>query len=164
MHDKKKQSLTPKEAKLKAANYCAYQERSQQEVRNKLYEYGLHPSEVEDILCELIVDGFVNEERFARQYAGGKFRLKKWGRKKIMQGLAQHKLSKYCVQAGLSEIDEDEYRITLEGLIRKKAATMQSHDAFLRKNKVAVALIAKGYEPELVWEVIGELPDQFSGD
>ncbi len=78
--------LDPKTAKLKAADFCAYQERSQQEVRDKLYTYGLHEEEVEEVITELIIDGFISEERFAKAYAGGKFRIKGWGRRKIIQG------------------------------------------------------------------------------
>lgn len=81
-----KKHLSPPEAKLKAARFCAYQERSQQEVRDKLYEYGLHYNDVEELLSELIVEGFINEERFARAYVRGKFKMKKWGRHKILQG------------------------------------------------------------------------------
>ena len=85
--NRKSKTYTPKEAKLKAADYCSYQERSQQEVRNKLYTYGLHKDDVEDILTDLVLEGFINEERFSTAYVGGKFRMKKWGRLKIIQGL-----------------------------------------------------------------------------
>ncbi|MEQ8925876.1 MAG: RecX family transcriptional regulator, partial [Fulvivirga sp.] len=94
-YEKPKKKLSPKEAKLKAADYCAYQERSQQQVRDKLYTYGLYSEDVERILSELITENFINEERFAIAYAGGKFRVKKWGRNKILQGLNQHRVSNY---------------------------------------------------------------------
>ena len=117
---KKRKRLEPKEAKLKAADYCAYQERSQQEVRDKLYSYGLHQDEVEDVLADLIVDGFISEERFARAYVGGKFRMKGWGRRKILQGLQQHRISEYCIKKGLEEIDAEAYYQTLRKHAEKK--------------------------------------------
>ena len=107
-------------AKLKAANFCAYQERSQKEVRNKLYSYGLYTDQVDELLSDLIVDGYVNEERFAKAFIGGKFRIKKWGRVKILQAIALHKISDYCIREGLKEIDEDEYEATLIEIIEKK--------------------------------------------
>ena len=100
---KPKKTYDRKTAKLKAADFCAYQERSQQQVRDKLYDYGLHFDEVEEILTELIMEGFINEERFARAFIGGKFRMKKWGKQKILQSLRPHKISEYCIRKGMEE-------------------------------------------------------------
>lgn len=148
---KKKKRLSEKEAKLKAADYCAYQERSQQEVRDKLYSYGLYTDAVEEIISDLITEGFINEERFAKSYCRGKFRLKKWGRNKILQGLKQHRVSDYCVRQGLAEIDEGEYLKCLADLAEKKKAQLKSEDPFIANRKTASYLIQKGYEPTLIW-------------
>lgn len=151
---RKKKILSPKEAKLKAADFCAYQERSQQQVRDKLYDYGLHMDQVEDVLSELIIDGFLNEERFAKAYAGGKFRIKQWGRHKILQGLKQHKISEYCIKAGLKEIDDEVYQETLKNLMIKKAGSIKAVNDYDRRNKIARFAIGRGYETTLIWEVI----------
>lgn len=142
---------------LRAANYCAYQERSQKEVRNKLYEYGLYGDEVEDVLTDLIMDNFINEERFAKSYAGGKFRIKKWGRNKIKQGLKQHDISAYCLKKGLEEIDAEDYFSTLCELIERKAESLVESNVFKKQEKVSRHLIYKGYEPDLVWSQVKEL-------
>src|ERR1051325_741378 len=110
---KKKRTYNPAGAFLKISHYCAYQERSHKEVRNKLYEYGLHKNEVEELVTRLITEGFLNEERFAKAFAGGKFRIKKWGRNKIVYELEALGVTPRCVRAGLKEIDESEYRKTL---------------------------------------------------
>lgn len=154
---KKPKRHTPKEAKLKAANFCAYQERSQKEVRNKLYNLGLYPDEVEEVLTDLITDNFINEERFAKAYVGGKFRVKKWGRKKILIGLQPHQLSPYCIKKGLAEIDEDEYVNVLEEIIIKKDRSIKEANEFKRKNKLASYAQSRGYEADLIWEVINRL-------
>jgi len=151
---KHQKSLTSKEAKLKAAHYCAYQERSQKEVRNKLYEYGLYKDEVEEIISDLVVEGYINEERFARAYVGGKFRMKKWGRIKILQGLKQHNISNYCLNKGLEEIDEDDYRATIQSLIDKKADTLESFEGYSLKKKLVSYMTQKGFEPQLIWEML----------
>ena len=156
---KKTKRHTPKEAKLKAANFCAYQERSQKEVRNKLYDLGLYPDEVEDVLTDLITENFINEERFAKAYVGGKFRVKKWGRKKILLGLQPHQLSPYCIKKGLAEIDEDDYIKTLEDMIAKKDGSIKETNSFKRKNKLATYAQGRGYESELIWNVINRLID-----
>lgn len=147
----KKQRLSVKEAKLKAANFCAYQERSQKEVRNKLYTYGLYRDEVEEILSDLIVDGYINEERFAKQYAGGKFRIKKWGRNKIKIGLRQHDISPYCEKQGMNEIDENDYLSTLNKLIENRVMVEKEGNIFIKRNKIAKYVLAKGFEAEIVW-------------
>lgn len=152
-HSKQKK-LTPKEAKLKASHFCAYQERSQQEVRDKLYEFGLYQSEVEEVLTELIVEGFINEERFAKAYIGGKFRMKKWGRVKILQSLKPHNISQYCINKGLQEIDEEEYIDTLKEIISKKSVAIKAVNNYEHNHKLARYAISRGFEPDLVWEIL----------
>ena len=154
---RKKKRLEPKEAKLKAADYCAYQERSQQEVRDKLYSYGLHHDEVEDVLADLIVDGFINEARFARAYVGGKFRMKGWGRRKILQGLQQHRISEYCIRKGLEEIDAEIYYQTLRKHAEKKLLSLKGQSAYVMRGKLTQHLMMKGFEGDLIREVIEEL-------
>lgn len=154
---RKKKRLEPKEAKLKAADFCAYQERSQQEVRDKLYSYGLHQDEVEDALADLIMDDFINEERFARAYVGGKFRMKGWGRQKILQGLKQHRISDYCVRKGMEEINPDAYYKTLKKHAERKLPSLNGQTAYVMRGKLTQHLVMKGFEGDLIREVIDEL-------
>lgn len=147
---------TPSEAKQKIYRYCAYQERSHQEVRDKLYEYGLHKNEVEDTLSHLITEGFLNEERFAKAFAGGKFRIKQWGRIKIVHELEARGLTKNCIKSGLKEIDEPAYQETLREIIEKKNGLTHEDNLFARRDKVAKYAIQKGFEPELVWKFVKE--------
>lgn len=146
-----------KEAKLKATNFCTYQERTQQEVRDKLYSLGLHRDEVEWTIAELITENFVNEERFAKTFAGGKFRLKKWGKLKIRMALKQKKITDYCIDKGLAEIDEREYRRMATQLAKKKISVLMDTDPYILKNKTARYLVGKGYEAPLVWDIINDL-------
>ena len=146
-----KKLIDASQALSKAEKFCAYQERSHKEVRTKLYSYGLHKKDVEDILTQLITSGFLNEERFAKAFAGGKFRMKKWGRNKIENELKQRDISKRCIQIGLKEIDDGDYRKAISDLIRKKNKAITESNLFKRRNKLAVYMIGKGYEPELIW-------------
>lgn len=155
----KKKGLSLFEALTKIHRYCAYQERSHKEVKNKLFEYGLRSSEVDEILAQLITEGFLNEERYAKAFAGGKFRMMKWGRLKIQRELEMEGLTPKCIVRGLTEIDPKDYSKTLASLIKKKWAQTIEPDLFKKKNKVARFVIGKGYEPELAWESINELFD-----
>ncbi|MEM9829342.1 MAG: regulatory protein RecX [Bacteroidota bacterium] len=159
MADNNKITTWKQQAKVKAAKYCAYQERTQQEVRDKLYSYGLHTDAVEEVLSELISDGFVNEERFAQAFARGKFRSNKWGRIKIEMSLRQKGLSDYCIRSGLSEIRDQDYQDTLSGLIQKKWSSLSGEDPYARKHKTARFVLGKGYESELVWKILGNYDD-----
>ena len=141
-------------AKLKAANYCAYQERTQQQVRDKLYTLGLHTDDVEEILASLIIDNFINEERFARSFASGKFRLKNWGKLKIRFFMERLGLSEYCIVKGLEEIDGMEYFETLNHLVDERLNKSQDENVYKLNKKTADYLINKGYEPEIVWETL----------
>ena len=149
--------LTPSEAFAKICQYCAYQERSHLQVRNKLLGYGLYRSDAEELISKLIVEGFLNEERFAKAFAGGKFRIKKWGRNKISHELESHFVTDRCIQKGLDEIDEGEYRNTLKSLLKKKFGRPEKTGVFNRRNKAAKYAIGKGYEPELVWRMLKEM-------
>lgn len=145
------------EVKTKVMKYCAYQERSQKEVRNKLYTLGLYGDEVEEMIAELITANYINEERFTKSYIGGKFRMKKWGRRKILKGLEQYDISTYCINKGLEEIDEEGYRSVLFELINKKNNSIIEENLFVKRNKIAKYLIEKGFESELVWNGIKEI-------
>ena len=137
--------------------YCAYQERTQQEVRDKLYSYGLYPDAVEEVLTELITEDFINEERYAQSFVRGKFRQNKWGRIKIKQGLQQKGISRYCVTKGLEEIDERDYGETLRELADKKWLSLPADDIYTRKHKTVRYLLGKGYESDLAWKAVEEL-------
>lgn len=135
--------------------FCAYRERCQQEVKKKLLEIGASANQSDDVLAELISLGFVNEERFAQLYAGGKFRQKRWGRNKIRQELQNRNLTAYCIDQGLSEIEEDEYIDALQDWIRKKSLDYGNGKVAVINQKIANFCIQKGFESNLVWEVIG---------
>jgi regulatory protein len=154
---KKTKRLTPAEALSKIYKYCAYQERSHTEVKRKLFDYGLHSDEVDQLLSKLITDGFVNEERFAKAFAGGKFRMKKWGRIKIEKELNALGLSSRCISRGMQEIVDEDYRKTLRQLLEKKNNLLTETDSFVRNNKLAKFAIGRGYEPDLVWLLIKEM-------
>lgn len=155
-----KKRLSPVEALAKIQRYCAYQERSHKEVKSKLYDYGLYATQVEEIISQLITDGFLNEERFAKAYAGGKFRIKKWGKLKIKNELEFLGLTKNCINRGLKEIESADYTKTLKVLIKKKSTELTEENRFKKRDKVARFVIGKGYEPELVWEYVKDLlPD-----
>lgn len=155
--EKKQKVYTQHQALVKAEAWCAYQERCQQEVRDKIYSWGLHANEVENVIAELISKNFLNEERFAKAYAGGKFRIKKWGRVKIRLELKRRKLSEYCIKKGLAEINEEDYRETLKKMADEKMKATKEKDQLKKKYKVMSYLISKGYENDLVREMIGEL-------
>ena len=151
---KQKKKLTKAEAFQKASSFCAYQERTQQEVRDKLFEFEITGEEIEEIISRLIVENFINEERFARSFAGGKFRIKKWGRNKILSELKARRLSDYCIKKAMSEIDDNEYVETLKKLLNEKAKSVKESNSFKKNHKISTYLISKGYEPDLVWDCI----------
>lgn len=156
MRSSKGKKTSFSEIYLRASAFCAYQERTQQEVRERLYGEGVDKDVIEETIVKLIEDNFLNEERFAKAYAGGKFRMKKWGRLKIKNNLRLKGLSDYCIRKGLMEIEDDDYQNTILELIEKKKKDIKDRNILIKKNKLARYLIGKGYEPELVWENLNE--------
>lgn len=145
-----------KVARKKAEHYCAYQERSQQEVRDKLYEWGLWTSVVENIISQLIGDNFLNEERFAKAYAKGKFNQKGWGRIKIKQGLKLKRVPDVLIKKALSTINGDDYLLTLDKLLKKKAKLVNEKDPYKRRYKLHQYALGRGYESDLIGDVLRE--------
>jgi len=154
---KKSKTLAMPEARQRIYAYCAYQERTHQEVKRKLFEFGLRTDEVDELLSQLITEGYLNEERFAKAFAGGKFRVKKWGRLKIINELEARGLTKNCIRSGMSEIDDADYSSTLTSLLSKKAELITDNDSLKKKERLAKFAIQKGYEPELVWKHVKQL-------
>ena len=142
----------------KAKYYCAYQERSHAEVKKKLYGFGLYKNEVEILLSQLIEENYLNEERFAIAFAGGKFRIKQWGKTKIKYELKMRQIGDYNIKKALSQIEEEDYLKTLQKLAAEKLATLKSEkNIFIRKSKLQNYLVGKGYEFNLIGEIVREL-------
>jgi len=152
--NKPKKKLTPNQALIRAEATCAYQERCQQEMRDKLYDWGLHSLEVENIIARLITDNFLNEERFAIAFAGGKFRIKKWGRIKIKLELKKRKISDYCIRKAMQQIDDTDYAKTIRDLIAKKSKEIKGGKEHIRKYKIAKFVASRGFEQDLIWEIL----------
>ena len=146
--------LDKKQALAKAESFCVYQERSQKEVRYKLVEWGMRGDELEEIITDLIINNFLNEERFAKSYASGKFNIKHWGRVKIKQGLKLKGVPDKILQKAIYSIDDDDYLQTIEKLAVKKAESLGENDPFKRKNKLMSYLQAKGFETDLILLVL----------
>lgn len=150
------QNLTPQQALQKIKQYCAYQERSHFETKNKLFEFGLNAKEVDNIIATLIEENFLNEERFATLFAGGKFRIKHWGRVKIKYELQLHKVSTYNITKALKQIDEDEYLLVLEKLCNKYCEGLKGKK--IAKNyKTKTYMQSKGFELNLINEVLKKI-------
>ncbi len=140
------------DAKVKAMKYCAYQERCHKEVTNKLYEWGLYKSEADQVLMHLMELNFLNEERFAKAFAGGKFRIKQWGRRKIVYELKAKGINNNLIRIALEEIDDEAYLKTMRTLMEKKNKGISVQNMYIRKGKIADFLQQKGYEPEIIRE------------
>jgi regulatory protein len=152
-----RKSTTKEQALQKLRHYCSYQERSHSEVQQKLWDLGVRRNEHDEIISSLIEDNYLNEERFAIQFAGGKFRMKEWGRKKIRYALKEKKVSDYNIRKALSQIGEEDYAKTLEKLAAKKYDSLKGEQYLVRKKKTIDYLVQKGFEQELVNAVLNNL-------
>ena len=150
-----RQYYSKEEALQKAKQYCAYQERCHSEVKDKLYSFGMNKKEVDELLSELISENYLNEERFAILYAGGKFRIKHWGKVKIKYSLKQKQVSEYCIKKALAGIDEKDYAKTVQKLFDQKLKTLKAEkNIFVKKRKLQDHLMQKGFETSVVSKLI----------
>lgn len=161
-HKVTKIKLSAELAQQKIMSWCAYQERSQHETRQKLYEYGLHSEEVEAIISNMISENFLNEERFAIAFASGKFRIKHWGKIKIKIELKKHKISDYCITKAIKSIDADEYEEVIKKVIARKTRLTKSTNPQKLYYSLLNYLMSRGFESDLVRENLSKLHDENS--
>lgn len=145
------------EATKKLENYCVYQDRCHKEVISKLKEMGMIPMAIDEIVGHLIQENFLNEERFSRSFARGKFNIKKWGKNRIVNELKQRGITKYNINLALQEIDEEGYYDTLENLAKKRSVQLKETDALKKRKKLADYLLYRGWESPLVYEITKRL-------
>ena len=158
MQERKQRRKLEKLAALEQLrSFCAYQDRCHKEVRTRLLEYQVYGDDLEQVIAELITDDFLNEERFARSYVRGKFRIKKWGRGKIRQELKFRQISDYLIKKGMTEIDDQEYFATLEEVIQKKLRTVREPDPFKKRKKLTDYAASRGFEYAIIKEVLDDL-------
>lgn len=142
----------------KIKHYCAYQERNHRETKEKLYSFGLYKNEVERLLSQLVEENYLNEERFAIAFAGGRFRIKQWGRVKIKYELKQKNVSEYCIKIALKAIEEKDYQKKLHQLAEAKLKILKSEkNSFIKKRKLQQYLLQKGFEPSLISSIVNSI-------
>ncbi len=149
-----KKVFTVDEVKKKLEYYCAYQDRCHQEVEKKLTEFRLIPQAKELILIHLIQNNYLNEQRFSQSYARGKFRIKKWGRRRIAQGLKYRNISAYNIKSAMKEIDDKDYLSTLYELASSKEKSLKEKNSYIKQQKLLQYLYRRGFELDLIREVL----------
>ena len=157
-----KNQLTKEQVLQKLKHYCGYQERCHREVKEKLYNLGVWKKEHDEIMATLIEEGYLNEERFAIAFAGGRFRMKQWGRVKIKYELKQKQVSDYSIRKALKQINEEEYMTTLKKLAEEKHASLKDEQYLVREKKTMDYLLQKGFEPELLIAAIKAITEKKS--
>ncbi|MCC1485625.1 regulatory protein RecX [Winogradskyella immobilis] len=145
------------EAQKVLENYCAYQERCHKEVKDKLLQMRMIPEAIDNIIVHLITNNYLNEERFAKAFARGKFKIKKWGKNRIVRELKYRQISKYSIDIALKEIDLEEYHSTLHELTLKRIAQVKESNIYKKKKKVVDYLLYRGWESHLIYEKLNEL-------
>ena len=150
-------TYTLEEAKRALENYCAYQERCHKEVNNKLRNMRMIPEAVDLVVVHLIEHDFLNETRFSKSYVRGKFRVKKWGRKRLEMELKKREISKFNIQEAFKEISDVEYLNTFHALAEKRAENIKESNVYKKRKKLADYLLYRGWESHLVYDKVAEL-------
>lgn len=152
-----KKVFTVDEIKRKLEQYCVYQDRCHKEVEQKMRDYNLIPAAKELILLSLMQDNFLNEERFSKSFARGKFRIKNWGKQRIIRELKFRDISTYNIKTALKEIDENEYLNTIYRITENRNDVISESNIFKRKKKLIDFLMRKGYENDLIFKIVNEI-------
>jgi len=152
-----RKSLTNEQALQKLRFYCRYQQRCQSEVKEKLFELSINKKEHDQLIAELIKENCLNDDRFAAAFVSGRFKMKQWGRKKIEKGLREKRISDEITRKALEQINKKEYITVLNKLAKERYASLKQEQYLIRKKKTMDYLIQKGYETDLVRDVMNNL-------
>lgn len=153
----KKQTYTLEEARKKLENYCVYQERCHQEVRQKLQDMRMIPEAADTIIVYLLQHNFLNEERFAKAYVTGKFRNKKWGKRRLILELERKDVSKTIINLAIKEIDEEIYYKTFNDLVEKQFLAIKEKNTYKKKRKLFDYLAYRGWESDMIYDKLSEI-------
>lgn len=145
------------DVKKKLEHFCVYQERCHDEVIQKLRSMALNSAEIDEVVVHLIENNFLNEERFACCFARGKFRIKKWGKIRIVNELKSRTISQYNINTALKEIDDEEYTTTFHSLSEITWVNITEKNKLKKRKKFCDFLLRKGFESQLVYEKVKEL-------
>ena len=146
-------TYTPEEAKRTLEHYCVYQDRCHKEVEEKLSKMRLIPEIIEIVIEHLIRESFLNETRFAQSFARGKFRIKQWGKNRIVRELKFRNITDYNIKIALKEIEKSDYLKTLDNLILKKLEASKETNEYKKKKKIIDYLLRQGFESQLIYEM-----------
>ena len=153
----KKKSFTVAQIQRKIEQYCVYQDRCHKEIEQKMRDYNLIPEARELILLSLMKDNFLNEERFSKSYARGKFRIKSWGKQRIVRELKFRDISVYNIKTALQEIDPQEYIATIYRITENRNEVISEPNQYKRKQKLIDFLMRKGFENELIFKTVKDV-------
>lgn len=152
-----KKTYTLQEATKKLEHYCAYQERCHQEVRQKLEGMYMIPESIDVIIVHLLKHNFLNEERFAKTFVSGKFRIKRWGRRRLTLELKKKDISKVNINQALNTIENGEYIEIFNSLAEKKVNSIKETNIYKKRKKLIDYLLYRGWESHLVYEKANEI-------
>ena len=150
-------TYTVQEAQRKLEHYCSYQERCHKEVIQKLQNMNMIPQAIDVIVVHLLDKNFLNEERFAKAFVRGKFRIKKWGKYRITRELKQRDISKTLITSAIKQISDADYLASFHELAERKALTIKESNTQKKKKKLADYLLYRGWESHLVYDKVNEL-------
>ena len=151
---KNSRSYTVQEAIKKLERYCIYQERCYKDVISRLKAMNMIPVAIDTIVLHLVHNDYLNEERYAKSFARGKFSIKKWGRQRIIRALKAKEISNYNINKALGEIDEEAYRAAFNALVKKRLSQIKEKDPLKKKKKLATYLLYRGWESEMVYDML----------
>ncbi len=152
-----RKTYTVEEALKRMERYCSYQERCHKEVNQKLYSMYMIPEAIDQIVVKLMQDNFLNEERYAKAFVSGKFRIKKWGKQRLTRELKQKDIGKTLITMALQTITDQDYIETFDALAEKKAESIRETNVLKKRKKLADYLLYRGWESHLVYDKVNEL-------
>jgi regulatory protein len=153
MHNRK--TISQERALTRAMQLCMSREYSEYDIHQKLKLWGLPEEHTDNVIDELIREGFIDNERFAQAFVKDKHRFNKWGKIKIQYELKFRNIPEHIIQDAYSDIPEYEYEQNLHELLKKKSLSLTSEtDTFRKKEKLIRYAASKGYEQDLIWKMI----------
>lgn len=149
-----KKETTGQQAYQKLTALCARSEHCQQEMIDKMRQWGVPPEEQAQVMERLVKERYVDDERFTRAFVNDKIRYNKWGRRKVEQALWMKRIDEHIAKAVLDEVDDEEYTAILTPMLKQKRRSTKANSDYELNMKLIKYALSRGFTMDIIKQCI----------
>lgn len=144
-----------KRAKNVAYRHLTVRPRSRYEVEQKLRDREFPPETVSAVIDHLVGLGYLDDRKFAFQWAASRVRTRGFGKRRIEQELRARGLSCEILREALEGVFEEVSELdAARKEAEKKLRTLGRFEPEVRNRRLAGHLERKGFSTGIIWSIL----------